>query len=41
MERISVFCGSSYGNNSLYEQKAYELGKYLADKNIELIYGGA
>jgi uncharacterized protein (TIGR00730 family) len=41
MDRISVFCGSSYGNNSIYEQKAYELGKHLAENNIELIYGGA
>lgn len=41
MESITVFCGSSYGDNSIYEQKAYELGKYLAENDIELIYGGA
>jgi uncharacterized protein (TIGR00730 family) len=41
MESISVFCGSSFGNNSIYEQKAYELGKHLAENNIVLIYGGA
>lgn len=36
----AVFCGSKAGNNSLYAIHAHELGKILASKNIELIYGG-
>jgi len=38
---ISVFCGSSPGNNDLYYQKAYHLGVFLAESNINLVYGGA
>jgi len=38
---ISVFCGSSPGNNDLYYQDAYKLGGYLAENNLKLVYGGA
>ena len=38
---ISVFCGSSPGNNDLYYQEAYHLGVFLAESNIKLVYGGA
>ena len=41
MKRISVFCGSSFGSEKIYEQEAYNLGKALAKRNIELVYGGA
>lgn len=41
MKRICVFCGSSFGNKSEYLEKAIELGKAIASKNIELVYGGA
>ncbi|MDD3507939.1 MAG: TIGR00730 family Rossman fold protein [Parabacteroides sp.] len=41
MKRISVFCGSSFGTDKIYEQEAYNLGKTLAEQNIELVYGGA
>ncbi|NYI50524.1 hypothetical protein F5613_002686 [Macellibacteroides fermentans] len=41
MKRISVFCGSSFGTEKIYEQEAYNLGKTLAEQNIELVYGGA
>lgn len=40
MNKIAVFCGSSAGNDSVYSNQAYQLGKLLAEKNIELIYGG-
>ena len=40
MKRISVFCGSSFGTEKIYEQEAYNLGKTLAEQNIELVYGG-
>jgi uncharacterized protein (TIGR00730 family) len=38
---IAVFCGSSKGSNRLYREKAYALGQKLAEKGIEIIYGGA
>ena len=41
MKRITVFCGSSMGNDNIYAEQAYELGKTFAKQNIELVYGGA
>lgn len=41
MKRITVFCGSNSGNNPSFKTEAYNLGKALAKKNIELVYGGA
>ncbi|SNZ01218.1 TIGR00730 family Rossman fold protein [Flagellimonas pacifica] len=41
MNKITVFCGSSFGTDSEFESQAKELGKKLALENIELIYGGA
>lgn len=41
MKRIAVFCASSSGNNPIYEQKAYELGQYIAQQGYGLVYGGA
>lgn len=41
MTSIAVFCGSSEGYNEIYREAAYDLGKTLAAKNIEIIYGGA
>jgi uncharacterized protein (TIGR00730 family) len=38
--RICVFCGSNCGNNELYASAAREMGKTLAQRNIDLIYGG-
>jgi len=38
---VSVFCGSSPGNNDLYLHDAHQLGAYLAANNIKLVYGGA
>ncbi len=37
---VAVFCGSKPGNNSLYVRHAEELGLLLAQKNIQLVYGG-
>ncbi len=39
--RITVFCGSSAGKEQQFETEAYKLGTSLADRNIELVYGGA
>ncbi len=41
MKKITVFCGSSYGADAIYTNQAALLGKTLAQRNIELIYGGA
>jgi uncharacterized protein (TIGR00730 family) len=41
MKRITVFCGSSFGKDEIYEKQAYKLGQILADRSIGLVYGGA
>lgn len=41
MNRITVFCASSFGTEKIYEEQAIALGKTLAEQNIELVYGGA
>lgn len=41
MKSIAVFCASSEGIDPIYVKKAYELGKFLAKNEIQLVYGGA
>lgn len=41
MKRITVFCGSSSGTETIYQEQADTLGKTLAQRNIGLVYGGA
>jgi uncharacterized protein (TIGR00730 family) len=41
MKSIAVFCGSSSGTESIYQLQAGMLGKTLAKRDIQLIYGGA
>ncbi|MEO6315842.1 MAG: TIGR00730 family Rossman fold protein [Chitinophagaceae bacterium] len=41
MKRLTVFCGSSFGTSPIYEQQSALLGKALAERGIDLVYGGA
>jgi uncharacterized protein (TIGR00730 family) len=41
MKRICVFCGSSRGSRPEYVQAAKQLGRLLARKKLDLVYGGA
>lgn len=41
MKRICVYCGSSPGADPGYVAEAKKLGNLLAERNIQLIYGGA
>ncbi|WP_312287603.1 TIGR00730 family Rossman fold protein [Chryseobacterium gleum] len=41
MKNITVFCGSSFGTDKIYEEQAFLLGQTLAKQNIQLIYGGS
>lgn len=41
MKSITVFCGSSQGLDPAYMKLAFNLGAYLADSQITVIYGGA
>ena len=39
MKSICVFCGSNAGHNPIYRAEAEKLGRLLADRQIELVYG--
>ena len=41
LNRICVFCGTNPGSRPGYGLAARELGRALAEQNIELVYGGA
>ena len=38
--KIAVYCGSTAGNDPAYAEHAEKLGKWIAGKGHELIYGG-
>jgi uncharacterized protein (TIGR00730 family) len=40
LRRICVYCGSSPGNDPLHRTTAYELGVFLAQSGLGLVYGG-
>ncbi|MBI5757148.1 MAG: TIGR00730 family Rossman fold protein [Planctomycetales bacterium] len=40
MRRICVFCGSNSGMKSEYRRAAEDVGRSLAERGIELVYGG-
>lgn len=40
MKNLLLFCGSSKGNDPAIAEMANNLGKYLAENNFRLIYGG-
>jgi len=39
--RLCVFCGSSLGAREVYRTRTEEFGRLLAERQIELVYGGA
>lgn len=40
IQAIAVFCGSKSGVNPMFEQHTLQLGKMLAEKGVNIIYGG-
>jgi uncharacterized protein (TIGR00730 family) len=40
MKRIAIFCGSSSGFSELYARHAGIVGRYLAERKIQIIFGG-
>jgi len=40
MKKIAVFCGASLGFNDIYANEARKLGVFLAQKSIEIVFGG-
>ncbi len=41
MNRICVFCGSKTGSNPVFLETAKQLGRVLAERGLDLVYGGA
>jgi uncharacterized protein (TIGR00730 family) len=41
IKKLSVFCGSSSGSDPVYAEMALLLGRTLAVRGIEIVYGGA
>lgn len=39
-KRVCVFCGSNTGTNPVYREAAAILGQHLAQRQIEMVYGG-
>jgi len=40
LERVTVFCGSQFGNDPAYEAGARALGTALAERGIGVVFGG-
>jgi uncharacterized protein (TIGR00730 family) len=40
LQRICVFCGSSFGSHPAYREAAETVGRLLCRRGIELVYGG-
>ncbi|XP_015750575.1 PREDICTED: probable cytokinin riboside 5'-monophosphate phosphoribohydrolase LOG4 [Acropora digitifera] len=40
LKTVTVFCGSSLGNDPRFQESAKALGECLAKRKINLIYGG-
>lgn len=41
IQALSIFCGSSSGNDDAFFNDAFALGKYLSKNQITVVYGGA
>lgn len=40
IQRLTVFCGSSMGSKPVYQEAARRLGQVMAERHIDLVYGG-
>ncbi len=40
MERLAVYCGASMGSDPRFAEGAARLGRRMADRGVDLVYGG-
>ena len=40
IQNISVFCGAHLGNNPIYSEEAKKVAEVIADKGINVVFGG-
>ena len=38
---VAIYCGSSFGNDKIYEEQTKVLAQKLAEKNLNIVYGGS
>lgn len=38
---IAIYCGSSFGNEKTYKNKAIEVINFLSKQNVSIVYGGS
>lgn len=38
---IAIYCGSSFGNDKLYENEAKRVIHFLKEKDVSIVYGGS
>ena len=38
---VAIYCGSSFGNNKIYEESTKLLAQKLANKDFKIVYGGS
>lgn len=38
--KLAVFCGVRYGKKAKYKELAEQIGEYMADNGLDLVYGG-
>ena len=38
---VAIYCGSSFGNDKIYEEQTKILALKLAEKNFNIVYGGS
>jgi uncharacterized protein (TIGR00730 family) len=41
MKRVCIFCGSSPGNDPIYLNTARQVGRLLAERGLDMVYGGS
>ena len=41
IKSVGVYCGSNFGNDSVYRHATKQLSKVIVEKRITLVYGGA
>ena len=39
--KIAVYCGSSFGNDEIYEKEAKSFVEFLSKQNCTIVYGGS
>lgn len=39
--KVAIYCGSSFGNDKIFNEKALEVVDFLSSKKVSIVYGGS